>query len=103
VRERKKVYRCNFSRCLWMGSGKLIAQFMRVQVKECHHVRLGQFCPWTEPFATFLPCCLGCLGQNYPPTAWHISVTLTASSSTWISWLEWDDQGQCCVVNEIGT
>jgi len=69
-----------------------------VQVKEYQHVRMGQFCPWTEPFATFLPCYLGCLGQNYPPSAWRISVTISAGSSTWFAWQKWDDQGQCCVL-----
>ena len=54
---------------------------------------MEQFCPWTEPFATFLPCYLSCLGQNYPPSALCISVTIAASSNTWISWQEWNDQG----------
>lgn len=97
VSERKYIY-IKFSGYQWMGSGKLIAHFMRVHIKECQHVRVGQFCPWTKPFATFLLCCHGCLGQNYPPSVWCISVTIAASSSTRISWQEWDGKGQCCVL-----
>jgi hypothetical protein len=51
---------------------------------------MGQFCPWTEPFVTFLPCCLR---HNYHPSALCISVTIAARSSTWISLQEQDDQG----------
>jgi len=76
----------------------LILAWYKNENNECQHVRVGQFCPWTKPFATFLLCCHGCLRQTYHPSAWCISVTTAASSRTWISWQERDSKGQCCVL-----